>query len=336
MNRENAATIDRPRRLPVQVHLQPGEHMDSFVRRLAIANHLRPSYLRTYLNQPPGAIGAVQVERLALVTGQAAQTLTRVLTGAKPATPNRATTSGQHHGPDGDDLGAAIRRTAAHDPLVLALSRLFAVPRRTIVQALTRQEPRRARHLRTIPCMEPYSDDLDALIAANPEASIWTIWKKLLERHPDAVCYASTRYYVNRARAQTADTRFAQFRMTRAQLFTLIRQEANGDDLVARLTNLFAVEHSAVSQALNSEISLPRLPQNTTQNPILAQLRPHIDAMIATEPDIPISDIWTHLVDNHHADVSYATVRSYVARVHRSPRQRRTLPPAKPDPGQVE
>jgi hypothetical protein len=56
---------DRPRRLPIQVPLRPGESPDSFIRRLAIANHLRPSYLRTYLNDPPGQIGSIQAWRLA-------------------------------------------------------------------------------------------------------------------------------------------------------------------------------------------------------------------------------------------------------------------------------
>jgi hypothetical protein len=43
-----------PRPLPIRPRPVSGESPDSYLRRLARANHLRPGYLRRYLRQPGG------------------------------------------------------------------------------------------------------------------------------------------------------------------------------------------------------------------------------------------------------------------------------------------
>jgi hypothetical protein len=68
-------------RLPVQVSLRLGEGTDSFIRRLAQANHLKPSYLRGCLVGPPdyGRGKRPRADRLAAVTGHQQDVLERVL-----------------------------------------------------------------------------------------------------------------------------------------------------------------------------------------------------------------------------------------------------------------
>lgn len=51
------------RRLPIDVRPAAGERTELYIRRLARANHLRPSYLRRFLAGPPGWDGKIQPER---------------------------------------------------------------------------------------------------------------------------------------------------------------------------------------------------------------------------------------------------------------------------------
>src|SRR4051812_10736663 len=270
------AAADRPRRLPIHVPLCPGESVESFIRRLATANHLRPSYLRTYLNHPPGHIGSIQVNRLALVTGRTVHVLTRVFPALSlkrrrslPPPPPissarraRAPTVGtrQRGDPEQTDQATAIRRHAARAELVNRLSRQFAVPRRTIIKALTGQAAYPDKRGTTHPVLRPFAGQIDLILTANPDATMWSIWKTLVEQHHAAVSYATVRDYINRARAQPTDTRTAQHRMRRASLFELIRESAGADDLIGRLTTLLSIDHATILQALRNDVSLPVRP----------------------------------------------------------------------------
>ncbi|MEU4129675.1 hypothetical protein [Streptomyces wuyuanensis] len=69
-------------RLPVQVAPRLGEETDSFIRRLARANHLKPSYLHGYLCGPPFWFGKPQLDRLADATGRSPHALERALSDA--------------------------------------------------------------------------------------------------------------------------------------------------------------------------------------------------------------------------------------------------------------
>ncbi|MBC9729822.1 TniQ family protein [Streptomyces sp. TRM68367] len=67
--------------LPVRVRPRPGESVDSYVRRLALANHLKPSYLRSYLAGPPdyGPGKRPRPDRLAALAGREQGILERAL-----------------------------------------------------------------------------------------------------------------------------------------------------------------------------------------------------------------------------------------------------------------
>ncbi|WP_328366597.1 hypothetical protein [Micromonospora zamorensis] len=327
MNRDTVP--DRPQRLPRQVPLSPGESPESFLRRLATANHLRPSYLRTYLSSTPGTVGGLHVSRLAAVTGRTTDELTRVMPALRPAEPGPPPRTPRPTDPtpvprephDPAALPAALRRAADADETVNRLSRQFAVPRRTIIRALTNQTGPR-HHNRSPwnnPALNHVAGHLDHLIAQNPTATIWSIWQQLQAEQALTVSYWTVRNYVNRARADPADTASAQFLLSRAELFTAIRAHAAGHDLITALASQFLTDPAVVAQALTGRAPEPATPkaQGTYSNPILDRLRPHIDQMITTDPDITIVSIWQRLVDDHHAETSYHTVRDYVSREHR-------------------
>ncbi len=67
--------------LPIRPRPGAGEPSEAYIRRLALANHLRPSYLRGYLAGPPRYLGAIRPERLAALSGRTVAILECTLTG---------------------------------------------------------------------------------------------------------------------------------------------------------------------------------------------------------------------------------------------------------------
>ncbi|MEU5943477.1 hypothetical protein ABZ807_30925 [Micromonospora sp. NPDC047548] len=222
------------------------------------------------------------------------------------------------------DLFAAIRKAAEQDVDVQRLSTHFGLRRPTIIKALPGQDPTTARFANRRPhhhpILEDVADYLDQLIADNPGATIWSIWKKLIQKRQTTAGYGTVRDYVNRVRAHPGDTKSVRHLVSRADLFTKIRDEAVGG-LTSRLAAQFSTDHATVTRALTGE-DTPRKRPQSKQNPVLKDLRHHIDKMIDSDPDVTVATIWERLVDQHHAEVSYATVRDYVARERRQPRPR--------------
>jgi TniQ len=72
-------TSDPPRPLPVRVRPIVGESAESYIRRLARANHLKPSYLRRHLATPQGSYGPIQPDQLAALAGHALPALLHAL-----------------------------------------------------------------------------------------------------------------------------------------------------------------------------------------------------------------------------------------------------------------
>ena len=65
--------------LPIRVRPQRAETTESYARRLARANHLRPSYLRAFLCDPPRRTGAIRPWRLAAFSGRSVRALEHAL-----------------------------------------------------------------------------------------------------------------------------------------------------------------------------------------------------------------------------------------------------------------
>src|SRR5215831_15046133 len=68
-----------PAPLPIRVRPQRAETTASYARRLARANHLRLSYLRTFLCDPPRHTGAIRPWRLAAISGRSVHALEHAL-----------------------------------------------------------------------------------------------------------------------------------------------------------------------------------------------------------------------------------------------------------------
>jgi hypothetical protein len=68
-----------PPPLPIRVRPAAGETVQSYIRRLARANHLRPSLLHVYVRSPRFPAGAIRPQRLAAVSGSTVSTLNRAL-----------------------------------------------------------------------------------------------------------------------------------------------------------------------------------------------------------------------------------------------------------------
>jgi hypothetical protein len=73
--------------LPIRVRPQRAETTESYARRLARANHLRPSYLRTFLCDPPRHTGAIRPWRLAVISGRSVRALEHALADLTQGSP---------------------------------------------------------------------------------------------------------------------------------------------------------------------------------------------------------------------------------------------------------
>jgi hypothetical protein len=195
------------RPLPVQPRPKAGETVDSYIRRLAQANHLKPSYLRGYLTGPPDYLGRPRPARLAVLTGRSQALLERTL--ADLASPGRtqraerpAPTRIVTRSADKPALFAAIRRDALEENLsIRKLAGRHHVHRRTVVQALASPTPppRKPRAACGCPALDPVRSAIDAMQAGQPPTAR-LIWERLLDEHGATVSYATVQGYLARRR----------------------------------------------------------------------------------------------------------------------------------------
>lgn len=193
----------RPAPLPIRPRPAPGEPVSSYIRRLAIANHLRPSYLHGYLAGPPDYLRAIQPERLAALSGR-----TVAVPGAHPRRPDPPARDTPGHpssrvtrAADKPGLFAAIRRDAQDGPPIRALAARHRVHRRTIGQALADPVPLPRKTPRRTSALDQLHDPIVAMLTPGPALTIRQIWEQLLDDHDAAVSYASVRDYATRLRS---------------------------------------------------------------------------------------------------------------------------------------
>ena len=228
---------DRPQPLPVIPRPRRGETINSYVRRLAHANHLRPSYLRQYLGAPPGYQGSVRAARLAVLTNRTVDALTRHFTTLQAeARPHRLPTNpdeptdqpepdsrphrrrsiaslAKKRGQKGArELLDAIRHEAQINPSLRSITRKFRIQADTVLLALTTDPNFTTRSRRTPPrrnrVFDPYAHIIDDLLAQDPTISRWEIWERLVDEHGAELSYGSVRHYVTgRIRDQTVPRR---------------------------------------------------------------------------------------------------------------------------------
>jgi hypothetical protein len=201
---------DRPWPLPVCVRPVAEEGAESYVRRLARANHLKPSYLRRYLATPRGSYGPIRPDQLALLTGR---TLPAVL-HALPDLTERPHPQRRHTRQHDEDekrrnqarkraLFAAIRRDAAVGLSKRAIERKHHVGRRTIVKALVwANPPARKKINRPSVVLQGLHHHIDALIQKNPTVAVNEVWEHLVDDHDATVSYGAVRAYVAKQRPE--------------------------------------------------------------------------------------------------------------------------------------
>lgn len=71
--------------LPVRPRPRRSETADSYLRRLAAANHLRFTYLRRYIARPEGSYGPIDAAKLAVLAGRELPAILRALPELAPA-----------------------------------------------------------------------------------------------------------------------------------------------------------------------------------------------------------------------------------------------------------
>jgi hypothetical protein len=147
----------------------PGEDAHAYLRRLARANHLRPTYLRRYLQDPDGS-GQLRLDWLAVLAGRSRDALHHAAT-AQPATSARRARrrmrfAAAQHASTKRSLFTAIRGDA-HDSgwSLRALADRHGVHRRTVRQALTSPiPPPRKQHRARGSRLDPFKPVIGALL----------------------------------------------------------------------------------------------------------------------------------------------------------------------------
>jgi transposase len=191
-----------PPPLPVCVRPVAGETADSYIRRLARANHLRPSLLQVYVRNPDVPTGAIRLRRLAAVSGSTVAALTRSLTGLTPSSSPRQPppSPAESQAARKARLFGVIRRDAARGMSVRQIAARRGVHRRMVRQALEAPDgpPPRKRPTRPAPITGTIRDVLDKL--ADEPRTVWEIWTTVTDEHDSDASYAAIRDYVRSRR----------------------------------------------------------------------------------------------------------------------------------------
>ena len=199
-------TAGQPPPLPVRPRPRHGETADSYVRRLAAANHLRFTYLRRYLARPQGSYGPVDPCSLAALAGRELPAILRALPGLAPAAkpPARRYTQEdiQRNHAAKKAKYAEIRRDAGNGMSERAIERKHHVGRRTILRALASADPPERRKIHREPAaLDGLQGHIDAMIATDPEIATAAIWQRLADDYGSTVAYPTLRTYAVSRRA---------------------------------------------------------------------------------------------------------------------------------------
>ena len=192
--------------LPVRPRPRRGETADSYLRRLAAANHLRFSYLRRYLSRPEGSYGPVDPGRLAALAGREMLAILRALPELAPAAPSpggRRYTSEDIQRSHAAKRAkyAAIRTDARNGMSGRAIERKHHVGHRTIAKALASAGPPKRKKIHRQPvALDGLHAHIDAMTATDPQITITAIWERLADEHGTTVAYPTLRAYVSSRR----------------------------------------------------------------------------------------------------------------------------------------
>ena len=189
----------------MRVRPAAGETIESYIRRLARANHLRPSLLQVYVRNPGAPAGAIRMRRLAAVSGSTVTALTRALTGLPAArVQHRAPPPGESQADRKARLFGIILDDAAGGMSIRQIATRHHVHRRMVRQALAAPlgPPPRKRAARPAQVTGPIRGILDEL--ASESRTIWEIWTIVTDEHDSDASYAAIREYIQARRLRQA------------------------------------------------------------------------------------------------------------------------------------
>jgi hypothetical protein len=191
-----------PPPLPVRVRPAAGETAESYIRRLAQANHLRPSLLQVYVRNPDVPTGSIRLRRLAAVSGSTRTALAFALTGLTSASRSQLPTSApaESQADRKGRLFSIIRDDAASGLSIRQIAASRHVHRRMVRQALAEPAgpPPRKRGSRPAPAIGPIQDILGKL--AGQPLTVWEIWTIVTDQHDSDASYAAIRDYIRSRR----------------------------------------------------------------------------------------------------------------------------------------
>jgi AraC-like DNA-binding protein len=176
---------ERLRQLPVRLRPRLGETADSYVCRLARANHLKPSYLHCFVAGPRLWFGKPRLDRLAALAGRSTQELQRAFTDTgsfllrlQPA-PGQDTSEATQA-----ELFFRIQSDAEGRGLTLrTLAERHGVSPRTIRRALDapRPLPHEVTRRRPLSVIAPVKELIDPLLEEGLAPK--EIWIRIIDEH---------------------------------------------------------------------------------------------------------------------------------------------------------
>lgn len=197
-----------PRFAPLPVRLRPclGESANSYIRRLARANHLKPSFLHCYLCGPPQWFGKPLLENLATAAGHSPEVLERALAdadalGGTNRPRRRLPTKNPFTGRRG--LAHRVAQEALKGTQIRTLAKRYNLRCRDVRFAL---EIPRLTTTETGPLTDPITGELADLIESMISRKLngRQIWTELMDHHDYLVTYDSIRHYIRYTRPRTA------------------------------------------------------------------------------------------------------------------------------------
>ncbi len=202
--------------LPIRIRPESGETAEAFVVRLALANHLKPSYLRRHITPGRRGMGAIDPDKLAVVTGRTTPVVLRIFPelAARGKPPRQTGIAAerrkrkQHNDNAKRLIYAAIRRDAAAGMSARAIERKHGVGWRTVHAALESPNPpaRKKYPARERPTLAGLTVHIDALLATTPTITAREVWERLLDEHHAAVAYESVSSYLRNRRGPAPRT----------------------------------------------------------------------------------------------------------------------------------
>jgi hypothetical protein len=177
-------------RLPIDVRPEPGEPISTYIRRLARANHLRPSFFAGLVAGPPNWAGKPDLNRLASFAGRDAELLSRTLSSDSAALLRpRANASHTVTETAERELFFRVRADARGRGLtVRRLAERHKISRRIVRRALKQPELPSSEILRgRPPVVGPLRDLIDPMI--NEGLNARDIWDRLLDDHDIVIGY---------------------------------------------------------------------------------------------------------------------------------------------------